>query len=594
MSIRISSSGGGAPQYTPNQIAAMLANPQYRGQAEQFLREQFGQVALTNPTQRGVNPRSDDNGAQWFDAYTTDYTAPTLAAWQQAGDWNAGREGDYRGMAITPGLVANRNQYFQQGDEFNPGGLTGPGGYSADLTPDFRDERGYGRYIGVYDDQGNLTDLQFQKRNLSGGWLSENMGTWGPLLVGGAAALGGGLFAGAGGGAAGGAAAPISASTPSWVAGMPTAAGAGLETGLAGVGSTWAGGAAGGAAAAGGGGLFGQLGSSLSKLGSVFGGGNMGWFDTALQLGGAFLNKRSADRSADRLMGLSAEQEAQRRNAYENYASDLSGLARNYQFRPVTSRTPLGTAGINAQGEAYATLSPELQRQSSQFGTLGNAEFSQLMGLDRAGMAADRLAQLRELQAPGDIAAENAMVSRLQRMGMLGAGGASGSNPWVKALTESRATRDLQSAYDVTDWVERNIQQRMANMQGLYGSQQGVMDLGIRNLGVAGDWTTRMADLTGRNFDMQDAILRARLTGNLPSDAFYGAQAQAEAARLQGSQGLISGVLSAGTGLFNNSRQAPAPISVSTPSYVGPSSGGYFGAYTTPVSMPSIERKPLY
>lgn len=589
MSIRMSSPGGGAPapQYTPNQIAAMLANPQYRAQAEQFLRGQFGritpQASGRTYTLRGMTS-SDDNGT--LINQTPYYTDPGISSWYKAGDWTAGREGRFAGtQAPTGDFMAIMSG---QGDEFSPGFQTL--GYTVDMTPDFRDERGYGRYVGNYDAQGNLTGITFQRRNLSQGWIGDNMGTWGPLLVGGAAALGGGLFAGAGGGAA----APISASTPSWVAGMPTAAGAGLEAGLAGVGSTWAGGAAGSAAAAGGGGLFGQLGSSLSKLGSAFGGGNMGWFDTALQLGGAFLNKRSADRSAGRLMGLSAEQEAQRRNAYENYASGLSGLARNYQFRPVTSRTPLGTAGINAQGEAYATLSPELQRQSSQFGTLGNAEFNQLMGLDRGGMAADRLAQLRELQAPGDLAAENAMVSRLQRMGMLGAGGASGSNPWVKALTESRATRDLQSAYDVTDWVERNIQQRMANMQGLYGSQQGVMDLGIRNLGVAGDWTSRMADLTGRNFDMQDAILRARLTGNLPSDAFYGAQAQAEAARLQGSQGLIRGVLSAGTGLFSNSRQAPAPISVSTPSYVGPSSGGYFGAYTTPVSMPSVERKPLY
>lgn len=424
-----------------------------------------------------------------------------------------------------------------------------------------------GAVRGYFGDDGSFQKAEWWEPKTT--WIDKVLSA-GPALVLGAATLGAGGFLGGGIGG-----------------------GSSLEAGLANVGSSWAGGTA---AATGGGGLFGQLGSGLSKLGSAFGGGNMGLFDTALQLGGAFLNKRSADRSADRLMGLSAEQEAQRRAAYGDYASGLSGLARNYQFRPVTSRTPLGTAGINAQGEAFATLSPELQRQSSQFGTLGNAEFNQLMGLDRAGMAADRLAKLRELQAPGDIAAENAMVSRLQRMGMLGAGGASGSNPWVKALTESRATRDLQSAYDVTDWVERNIQQRMANMQGLYGSQQGVMDLGIRNLGVAGDWTTRMADLTGRNFDMQDAILRARLTGNLPSDAFYGAQAQSEAARLQGSQGLIRGVLSAGTGLFSNSvpQQAPAPISVSTPSYVGPSSGGYFGAYTTPVSMPSVERKPLY
>lgn len=230
MSIRMSSPGGGAPapQYTPNQIAAMLANPQYRGQAEQLLRSQFGRVALTNPTQRGINPRSDDSGAQWFDAYTTDYTDPTLAAWQQTGDWNAGREGRYRRQPYNgTGTLFNRNGYYQQGDEFSPGRLTGPGGYAADLTPDFRDERGYGRYVGVYDDQGNLTDLQFQKRKLSGGWLSKNMGTWGPLLVGGLAALGtGGFLPGMGGEAAAGGSAATAA--PAVTGGMSSIPGSGL------------------------------------------------------------------------------------------------------------------------------------------------------------------------------------------------------------------------------------------------------------------------------------------------------------------------------------------------------------------------------
>lgn len=73
-------------------------------------------------------------------------------------------------------------------------------------------------------------------------WIDKVLSA-GPALVLGAAALGAGGFLGSGVGGsatAGGAAAPISASTPTWTAGLPEAAGAGVEAGMAGVGaSSW-------------------------------------------------------------------------------------------------------------------------------------------------------------------------------------------------------------------------------------------------------------------------------------------------------------------------------------------------------------------
>lgn len=178
-------------QYTPNQIAAMLANPQYRGQAEQYLSSTFGRIAPQASertyTLRGMTS-SDDNGA--LINQTPYYTDQSISSWYGAGDWTAGREGRFAGtQAPTGDFMAIMSG---QGDEFSPGFQTT--GYTVDLTPDFRDERGYGRYVGTYDAQGNLTGTTFQRRNLSQGWLGDNMGTWGPLLVGGLAALGAGGF----------------------------------------------------------------------------------------------------------------------------------------------------------------------------------------------------------------------------------------------------------------------------------------------------------------------------------------------------------------------------------------------------------------
>ena len=84
------------------------------------------------------------------------------------------------------------------------------GGYSVQLTPQFDPsvEGGtYGQYFGIYDKDGNLTDVQFQKGERSGGWFNDNLDWLGPLIVGGAAAWGGGLFSGATAGANAGTAA---------------------------------------------------------------------------------------------------------------------------------------------------------------------------------------------------------------------------------------------------------------------------------------------------------------------------------------------------------------------------------------------------
>lgn len=165
-------------------------------------------------------------------------------------------EPDYNGFvsfAGLPGVQARRVDNPVAALLAQAGQGTGIPGttYYADLTPNF-DQAGeggqYGRYVGQFNPDGSLYDVQFQQGQRSGGFVADNMEWLGPLLVGGAAALGGGLFSGIGGAGGSGVsaadiaaaagspelglapqvvsgAAPITASTPSWIAGVGSTAG---------------------------------------------------------------------------------------------------------------------------------------------------------------------------------------------------------------------------------------------------------------------------------------------------------------------------------------------------------------------------------
>jgi hypothetical protein len=78
----------------------------------------------------------------------------------------------------------------------------GDGEYYRNVTPMFDPNYGggvYGYYKGIYDKDGNLKDVKFEKGERHEGFFSENLETIGPLVVAGAMGLGGGLFGGMGG-----------------------------------------------------------------------------------------------------------------------------------------------------------------------------------------------------------------------------------------------------------------------------------------------------------------------------------------------------------------------------------------------------------
>ncbi len=111
------------------------------------------------------------------------------------------------GMPISPYTTMTRDD-----GSYDPNGEYG---FKIPLTGEFdpAQEGGkYGRYIGKYSPDGKLIDVVFEPIDRHGGYISENLDWIGPLVVGGAAALGGGMLGSAMGATEAAGAAPISAS----------------------------------------------------------------------------------------------------------------------------------------------------------------------------------------------------------------------------------------------------------------------------------------------------------------------------------------------------------------------------------------------
>ena len=226
------------------------------------------------------------------------------------------------------------------------------------LYKGFMQSDGNGAWMGNYNETGQLQGDPYWEENKEN-WLSK-LGPMAPFVLAAGAYGASSLFGGtAGAGAtAGGAAAPISASTPSWVAGMPTATGAGLEAGLAGVGSTWAGGT-GGAAAAGTGGI----GSFLSGLGNKITQNPLGYLSAGLN---AYSQYRQGDYQQD-----SVDQQMQNRQGF------IDRLNATYTNPEAVLQGPEYQSLLNV-------VSSKLQRSDAARGRLANDAERQKLMMDHA------------------------------------------------------------------------------------------------------------------------------------------------------------------------------------------------------------------
>jgi len=163
---------------TPQEIMSLP-----REQAIALLMQQFGggvglgQTDLALPGQSQLDPM---NAQAQVAPTNVQYYAqdPTLAAWQGIGDW-ALSEGRHAGQtSASQGYL--RPIYDTHGDYSGNQALLR---YEADLTPSFRDEGGYGRYVGEFNPDGSLKDVRYNTTQLSGGFIGDNIDTIGPLLV---------------------------------------------------------------------------------------------------------------------------------------------------------------------------------------------------------------------------------------------------------------------------------------------------------------------------------------------------------------------------------------------------------------------------
>lgn len=175
-------------------------------------------------------------------ALTAIYGSDKLQMTEQAGgDVSTGQpvyRSQYNESLVTPNVVGYESR--TEGD--NAWNAPIYDGYRTQLTSVIDptiDGGQYGYYAGIYDNNGNLKDVEFQKAERDKGWFGENIDWLGPLMVLGpaaymaAGAAGAGALAGEGAGFAAGA--NELAGLAAAEAGFGGSAGlAGLETALAG------------------------------------------------------------------------------------------------------------------------------------------------------------------------------------------------------------------------------------------------------------------------------------------------------------------------------------------------------------------------
>lgn len=335
------------------------------------------------------------------------------------------------------------------------------------------------------------------------------------------------------------------------------------------------------------------------------------------QMVGGYLSGRSARKQGRLLNSIAEAEEMQRRDRSNELGGRMSQLNAQYggayKFNPVTSRNAFGSAGMDQYGNTNVTLDPTVQGWADQYGNLAQNEYDQLQGLDRNAMAQTRMGQLSELQRPGDEQARTGFMDDLRRRGLMGfakvdnrTGGV--ANPFATAFESARATRDLQSAYDTTDWVENNIQNRLRNYTGLRGSQADVMDLASNNLQPM-QWgfnARRNADIEAAKFGYMSDLgaFEQQLDGRYASPEYWNNSRAAAGASGQASQGMIRGMTQGVASLANSyfsQPQTQAPIENRTmPSSYGSGAGWagagsyggdypampYSGVQVNPINMP--------
>lgn len=263
-------------------------------------------------------------------------------------------------------------------------------------------------------------------------------------------------------------------------------------------------------------------------------------------------------------VNIAADAAAQRRAAYNAYASQLAGLAPsvNAAYRPVggTVRTALATGVTNpATGEVTNTLDPRAAGLFSKYLQGAESAIGQAGNFDPRALGQERLNAQLALLAPQRAAQDAQLYRTLQAKGLLGTGtytpgvpGSEAANPYFAAMQGARAQADAALAARSLDEGENYLDRLLKRSAGLFGGAQTVSDAGARTGAASADFArqltsdNRLANAATTGL-FKDAY-QAQLNAGLPSADYSRAlaeQARADAIR-RGS------TASSGAGLFTD------------------------------------------
>lgn len=253
------------------------------------------------------------------------------------------------------------------------------------------------------------------------------------------------------------------------------------------------------------------------------------------------------------------------------------------RFRPVGVTSPYGQSNIQVQdGQLQSVgfdLSPELQQRATMFADLGQTTLAGLTG-DPMEAARMRTERLEALSAPGRALSQERLFSDLASKGLTGLAVDTGmggqANPYMMALAQAEEQQRARTAAESYDLARGQMGEDFRLAQMYFGGQQGLFDLGQRELGTALD----IADM-----ERQRAISAATGQANFGTNIsnIMGAQAQTAAqqqAALYGGIGNavgnmnLSGLFSGGGGGTSAMLQNPT-LGPNIGAFGGNAAGGY-------------------
>jgi len=269
-------------------------------------------------------------------------------------------------------------------------------------------------------------------------------------------------------------------------------------------------------------------------------------------------------RLADKNIELVNQFEDKRKNAYNTYSGQLAGLLPGLEeaYVPrggnVTGGLATGTYDPTS-GTTKFDLDPRVKSLMDQY--LAGA--SKQMGLagdtDPQRIGADRVAKAQALMAPGREAQQNKLMRDLQSRGLLGVASHDGSptgnaqNPYMAAMAGAQKQADERLAVDSLQMGEEYLDRLMSRSGGMLGNAMGINDMGLKYAGAATNLGNMLTQQKREAGNMKAGLLsdvyKQQMLANSPSEKLYAAQLSQAAAEAARKQGLINGLIPAGTSL---------------------------------------------